>query len=77
MLNIRWANTITVSNEIAECLIRYQESGEEFDINDFGKDKKEDLAMLFFKDAVECKEVSYNNIRSKDGLSVDIAALKK
>jgi len=71
LLNIRWANTIKVSNSIAEFLLKYRGSGETFDINDFGIGKRETLAMLFFKDAIESKEAKYEDLRNKFGLSVD------
>jgi len=63
---------------VAEFLIKYQESGEEFDINDFGKDHKELLARLFFKDVIINDKFVYNDIRKKDktGFSADPAALK-
>ncbi len=71
LLNIRWANTIKVSNDIAEFLLKYRDNGKVFDINTFGIEKIEILARLFFKDAKESKEVKYDDLRSKFGLSVD------
>lgn len=75
LVNIRWANTIVVSNEVAEFLIKYKTSGEEFDISNFGKDKKELLAQLFFKDVIESKHKRYKDTRSKSGFSIDPSAL--
>jgi len=75
LLNIRWANTIKVSNSIAEFLLKYRDSGETFDINDFGIGKRETLAKLFFKDAIESNEAKYKDLRNKFGLSIDPANL--
>lgn len=75
LLNIRWGNSITVPNEIAEFLIEYRDSGEEFTIEEFGRENREALAGLFFKDAVECKELRYDDLRSMAGLSINPEAL--
>jgi len=74
LLNVRWANTITVENHIAEFLIRYRDSEEAFDLNDFGKENRELLAQLFFKDVLE-SEIKYEDVREFSGLGADVAAL--
>lgn len=71
LLNIRWANTITVTDDIAQFLIKYRDSGKEFSINEFGWDKKQTLARLFFKDAIISNQVRYDDLRSKKGCSLD------
>jgi len=76
LVNIRWANVITVTNDAAEFLMRHRDSGREFDISDFGRDKRETLARLFFKDAIASSQVTYNDLRSKVGFSVDPSDLK-
>ena len=76
LVNIRWANTIATTNEVAEFLIKYRGSGRDFSISDFGLDKRDVLAKLFFKDVVESNQFNYDDQRSKLGLSVDIVSLK-
>ena len=75
LLNIRWGNSITVPNEIAEFLIEYRDSGEGFTIEEFGRENREALAGLFFKDAVESKELKADDSRSMMGLSINPEAL--
>jgi len=75
LVNIRWANSVTVSNDVAEFLIKYKYSGKEFDIKEFGYEKKSILAKLFFKDVVESKNFHYNDVKKTLGLSADLAAL--
>ncbi len=72
LVNIRWANTITCPTDVAELLIKYQASGLGFGIDDIGVNNREILARLFFKDAIECSELKYNDLRHKAGLSDSI-----
>ena len=76
LVNIRWANVITITEKIALFLMKYRDSGKEFDISNFGRDKKESLARLFFKDVIISNQVTYNDLRSKAGFSVDPSDLK-
>jgi len=76
LVNIRWANTIAVDDETARFLIKNRDSGKEFDINDFGRDKREILARLFFKDVIESRYAAYDDLRDKVGLSVNPFDLK-
>ncbi|MBD3422615.1 MAG: radical SAM protein [Chitinivibrionales bacterium] len=76
LVNIRWGNTISVDTEIAEFLLKYQQNKESFCLEDFGKEKKNTLANLFFKDVVENKEMKYGDNRHRIGLSVDPSTLK-
>lgn len=76
LLNIRWANVITVPSDVANFLMTKQASGEEFTINDFGIDKKELLARLYFKDAVESPYAFYKDSTKKVGLSVNPLDIK-
>ncbi len=71
LVSIRWANIISIVDEVAVFLRKYQDSGSGFGIGEFGEDKVELLAQLFFKDVVESSEVSYGDLRSKDGFSID------
>ncbi len=73
VLNIRWANAINVSDEVAEFLIRHRDSGEPFTISDFGADRRDVLAGLLFKDAVESPDLARaDDKRDKAGLSFNI-----
>ena len=72
LINIRWANTITVDTQVGEFLVNKRSTGEEFDLNDFGNENKETLAKLYFKDAIESKYIQYDDQRKKAGLSIDI-----
>ena len=76
LVNIRWANVITATNDVAEFLMEYRDSGKEFNLNDFGWDKKETSAKLFFKDAIVSNQLTYNDLRSKAGFSIDPSDLK-
>ena len=37
LVNIRWGNTISVSEDLGNFLIKYKENQEYFTINDFGE----------------------------------------
>lgn len=76
LVSIRWANVITLDNEVAEFLIKYRDSGREFELKDFGPDKRETLARLFFKDGIESRSSSYDDLRQMAGLSIDPSAIK-
>ena len=73
LLNIRWANTIEVSNKTAEKLINFQKKKKTFTFEDFGKDKCRELAALVYKDAIKFKSIDLK-IR-KRGVSVDPSKL--
>lgn len=75
LVNIRWANTIVVPEEIAVFLMRHRESGAKFTLADLGKEHIETLARLYFKDAIESDDIRYSDLRTKMGLSVDPLAL--
>ena len=53
LLSIRWANVIPIPTVIAEVLISHQHSGESFTLKDMGKEHRDLLAGLFFKDVLE------------------------
>ena len=72
LLNIRWGNTISIDNELAEFLKKYQKSKKEFTIEDFGEDNIEWLANLFFKDVVVSKTYNPKDERSFMGVSANI-----
>jgi len=71
LVNIRWANSIIVPTKIAEFLMQYQKTGKEFTLFDFGNQEEELLAKLFFKDAIESKDIKYNDFRNMAGLGID------
>lgn len=71
LLNIRWGDTITVPTDIAEFLIEKQSQAFSFDVEDFGSDKTDLLAHLFFKDAIESDSGNYDGLKVKTGLSIN------
>ena len=75
LVNIRWANTIEVDTDVAEFLIRYQNSGKTFDLRDFGDHGKEQLCRLYLKDAIISPEISHDDERHLAGLSLDPSSL--
>lgn len=75
LVNIRWANTITVTNEIAEFLMRYWNTGDEFSADDFGRDKIVTLSQLFSKDVLESRLLKGSDFSTKVGLSIDPSLL--
>ena len=76
LVNIRWGNTISVDTRTGQFLEDKQSKNTLFTLDDFGKEKKEVLAQLFFKDAVESKEIEVTDNRKRIGNSVDPLSLK-
>ena len=75
LLNIRWANTIEVEDNVAVFLKRYQNSKKTFTIKDFGEGGEEELANLIYKDAVVSEDIHVDI--KKRGVSIDPAKLPK
>lgn len=75
LLNVRWANTMPVETDVAEFLIKHQESGEPFTAADFGLERRDLLANLYFKDALEATDKRYDDERNMKGLSINLDAL--
>jgi len=75
LVNIRWANIITLDNETAEFLINYQNSRKLFTLMEFGSDKLKLLAQLYFKDAVESGDLDFKKIQKDQGVSADLINL--
>ena len=71
LVNIQWANTIEVNNEIAEFLIKFQRTKKPFTLKEFGKEKKNVLMKLFIKRVVESDEVHNVDVEEFCGLSLD------
>jgi radical SAM protein with 4Fe4S-binding SPASM domain len=76
LVNIRWANTITCSDEVADFLMAYQKTGLSFGISEFGEGKLEQLAKMYFKDVIESKDIICPDDKSRMGLSVNIDVLQ-
>lgn len=77
LLNVRWANSFPVADEIAEFLMRHRDSGQPFTLAEFGADREELLAALFFKDAVESPDYHVADKRQFAGLSFNIDAVSQ
>ena len=75
LVNARWANTMPLDNEIAEFLIKYKKSGESFTLKDFGVDKIDLLANLYYKDYIIDKSEQDIGERALKGLSLNLDAL--
>jgi hypothetical protein len=75
LLNIRWANTIEVADDVAEFLKLYQNSGKIFTIKEFGEGREGGLANLIYKDAVVSEDIPVDI--KKSGVSIDPAKLPK
>lgn len=72
LLNIRWANTITCPDTIAEYLMLRQRTGQSFTLSDLGMNYRNLLADLYFKDALECEQLKLNRDSHMLGLSANI-----
>jgi radical SAM protein with 4Fe4S-binding SPASM domain len=72
LMNIRWANTIEISEEEAEFFIKIKQSKHSFKPKEFHGTKTR-LADLLSKDALECKEIKLDI--KKTGVNIDPAKL--
>lgn len=74
LLNIRWANTISIDDGVAGFLMRYQKSGKPFGLKEFGEDNLELLTLLFLKDAIEMEDgaIDHGDQRHLQGMSINI-----
>jgi radical SAM protein with 4Fe4S-binding SPASM domain len=75
LLNIRWGNSMPVETEIAEFLMEHQKSKKSFTIADFGENRRNLLANLLYKDAVESPDTEIGDVRKLMGLSINLDAL--
>ena len=75
LLNIRWGNTIEVSDEVAAFFKLYQKTGSTFTIDDFGKGREIELSNFVYKEAIVSDDLSLK-IKRK-GVSVDPDKLPK
>lgn len=73
LLNIRWANTIEVDDDVAKFLMRHQKNKTSFTVNDFGIGREEELANLLYKDAINSDDIPVEVFPK--GVSVDPAKL--
>ena len=64
-----------VDNETAEFLIKYKNSGSSFTIREFGENKIDLLANLYYKDVIIDKENKDIGERGLKGLSLNLDAL--
>ena len=72
LVNIRWGNTISVSNELGNFLMKYMESQKSFSLKEFGEENMEWLANWFFKDVVVADNYDFKDDRSLMGVSANI-----
>jgi len=76
VLNIRWANAITVDQAQGEILKKYWASGKSFSLAEFGEKNLKLLVQLFFKDAIESGDLKDMQIDKMLGCSFDPSALR-
>lgn len=74
LLNIRWANTIEVPNDLAINLIRFQKNKKSFTIEDVVGKYADFLSMLLYKDAIVSSEIKLDI--KKTGVSIDPYKIK-
>ena len=72
LVNIRWGNTISVSQDLGDFLLKYMKNQKYFTIKEFGKDNIEWLANLFFKDVITAENYDFKDYRSMMGVSANI-----
>ena len=72
IVNIRWGNSMTISHSLGSYLENAQKNKKYFDLKEFGTDRKDILANLFFKNIIETeKDLDIDII--KIGLSMDLS----
>tara|TARA_B100001564_G_C20377594_1_gene550851 strand:+ start:52 stop:498 length:447 start_codon:yes stop_codon:yes gene_type:complete len=72
LVNIRWGNTISVSNDLGNFLIKYKDNQKYFTLREFGEKNIEWLAHLFFKDVIVAENYEFKDDRSMMGVSANI-----
>ena len=79
LVNIRWANTISVANAIAEFLMSYQETQAVFTLREFTSGTEAMLKDLFYKDVIECldEDICLTPESRMQGTSVNIEDLPR
>lgn len=75
VVNVRWANVLTLDKPQTEILKRYWISGRSFTIDDFGRNNLKTLTNLFFKNAIESEDLRHVKINDMLGCSIDPSVL--
>jgi radical SAM protein with 4Fe4S-binding SPASM domain len=75
LLNIRWGNSMPIETEIAEFLMEHQKLEKPFTFAEFGENRRDLLANLLYKDAVESPDSEIGDVRKLMGLSINLDAL--
>jgi len=66
-INIRWANSFTITSEVAEFLIKKQASGEPVSIDNMvGEDSENEMLKLIFKEALVPENIKLRNMVEAD-----------
>ena len=65
IVNVRWGNSMTINAKLGKYLKEAQRDGKKFNLKQFGVDRADTLANLFFKNIIE----------SEDKLNIDIAEI--
>ena len=70
-LNVRWANTFVVPNQVGEFLIQKQKSGEPINLtNMVGENPRQELVSLVFKEAIVPKDEKLRAMLDKGEVKV-------
>jgi len=72
IVNVRWGNSMTINHSMGKFLKDAQRNNKYFNLKEFGQDRKDALANLFFKNIIESeKDLGIDII--KTGLSIDLS----
>ena len=72
IVNVRWGNSMTINAKLGRYLEKAQKDKSKFNIKQFGVDRVDTLANLFFKNIIESQEDLGIDI-IKIGLSLDLS----
>ena len=75
LINIRWGNSITVNNEVAEFILKYFENGQKFTLNDFPNKDNFWFLNLYLKGVFVSDEINHNADVYMQGVSANVEHL--
>jgi len=75
LINIRWGNSITVNNEVAEFILKYYENGQKFTLNDFPNKDNFWFLNLYLKGIFVSDEINHNADVYMQGVSANVEHL--
>ncbi len=75
LINIRWGNSITVNNEVAEFILKYYENGHKFTLNDFPNKDYFWFLNLYLKGIFVSDEITHDADVYMQGVSANVEHL--